>query len=444
MPALLNGRLQPVEVAQLIEQGEITGAVIMKDEAMVEAVTEALPKGAPLLRVGGPVGAAEDFGACRAGPESLPPIPQPEPDDLSFIFYTAGTTGLPKGVMISHLATLHRVIWISTQAGLRYGTHNRTLGLATLSHAIGFYGNFLVTLAYNGTFYVMSQFKPVTAVDAIDEHAITFLFTVPTIYHAIVNAQNYGPEKMATLDLVLYGGDAIAPQLLDRLDREWPATIRHIYGTTETMCSLYNPEPVGQAARLRPGFYSRVRVINYDGGPEDVVQPGEEGELIVDATVDIIFNGYLNQPDATAEKVHDGWYRTGDICILHGDSDVELMGRVDDMIRTGGESVHPEEVEAVLATHPEVREVSVIGVPDDHWGQMVVACVVGAEDGLTVKRLDQHCRESTLARYKRPRGYVFVESVPRNAANKVLRRLLRDLVGDAREAKGDVSFHSID
>ena len=207
------------------------------------------------------------------------------------------------------------------------------------------------------------------------------------------------------------------------------------------MSSLYNPEPVGQPTRLRPGFYSRVRVIKYDGGPDDVVEPGEEGELIVDATVDTIFSGYLNRPEATAEKMRDGWYYTGDVCIVRDGGDVDLMGRVDDMIRTGGESVHPEEVEDVLGTHPDVREVSVVGVPDEHWGQMVVACVVGAEDGLVVEGLDKHCRRSTLARFKRPRGYVFVEGLPRNAANKVLRRVLREVAAEAREARGDSPFH---
>ena len=114
---------------------------------------------------------------------------------------------------------------------------------------------------------------------------------MPTLYQAIVSASNYKPEKMASLDLVLYGGAPIMPALLDRIDREWPAAVRHIYGTTEIMCALYNPEPVGRPVTLRPGYYSRVRVVRHGGNENDLVRPGEAGELIVDASADTFFSG---------------------------------------------------------------------------------------------------------------------------------------------------------
>ena len=138
------------------------------------------------------------------------PVPRPDPGgSTAFIFYTSGTTGLPKGVVITHRTTEHRIVWLSTQAGLRHGTHNRTLGMVPISHAIGFYGTFLVTLAYNGTFYTMSAFNPVAANDLIERHKINYLFSVPTLYQAMVSAPNYRPERMASLELVLYGGAPI-------------------------------------------------------------------------------------------------------------------------------------------------------------------------------------------------------------------------------------------
>ena len=213
--------------------------------------------------------------------------------------------------------------------------------MVPISHAIGFYGTLLVTLAYNGTFYTMSAFNPVAANDLIERHKINYLFSVPTLYQAMVSAPNYKPEKMASLDLVLYGGAPIMPALLDRIDREWPATVRHIYGTTEIMCALYNPEPVGRPVTLRPGYYSRVRVVRHGGNENDLVKPGEAGELIVDASADTFFSGYLNRPDANAEKLRNGWYFTGDVCVMREDGDVDLVGRVDDVIRSGGESVYP-------------------------------------------------------------------------------------------------------
>jgi acyl-CoA synthetase (AMP-forming)/AMP-acid ligase II len=436
VPALINFRLRPEDAASLIAEGDIASAIIGPDPDLVAAVAAALPRGAVLFASGGAVDGAEDWSACRAAPAALPPPPKPGREDEAYIFYTSGTTGLPKGVVLAQRTTEHRILWLSTQAGLRHGTHNRTLGFMPLSHAIGFYGVFLVTLALDGTYYVMSAFDPAAAVETIEREAITYLFAIPTLFHAMTRVADYRPDRMRSLELVLFGGAAIEPELINHIDQTWPATIRHIYGTTETMCSLYNPDPVPAPARLRPGFYSRTRVVELGGAPGDLVAPGEEGELIVDSDVDTIFSGYLNRPDATAEKVRDGWYYTGDIVRLEDDGDVTLMGRVDDMIRSGGESINPEDVEAALEGHAGVAECSVVGLADARWGQIVVACVVAAGDPPEAAALDAHCRAGELAPFKRPRGYVFVESLPKNAAGKVLRRLLRDAATDARDGSG--------
>ena len=329
-------------------------------------------------------------------------------------------------MVIPHRTTEHRLSFLSTEGGLRHGTHNRALGMVPLSHAIGFYCVFLATLAYNGTYYVMSAFNAEAALDMIERHQVTYLFSIPTLYGAMVSAPNYRPERMASLELVLYGGAPIHPPLLERIAREWPAKIRHIYGTTEIMSPLHFPDPVGRPTRLRPNYGARVRVVRQGGGPDERVRPGETGELIVDAESDVTFESYLDRPDATSEKLREGWYFTGDVCVLREDGDLELIGRVDDLIRSGGESVYPEEVEAMLATHPTVREVCVIGIPDDKWGEMVVACVVFGRADAKCEALDGHLKASSLARFKRPRGYLALDSLPRNAANKVLRRELRE------------------
>ncbi len=443
VPAVINFRLTPADVARLAREGEFQGAIIHADEALAEALAGTLPAAAPLMSVGGAAGPAEDFAACRGSPADLVPVPRPEREDPAFIFYTSGTTGLPKGVVIPHRALEHRVLWISPLTGLRFGTHLRALGVSPLSHAIGFFGVFLVTLAYNGTYYVVSAFDPQKAVDMIETHRINFLFTVPTILHMMMNAPNYRPRRMASLEYVLFGGAPTPASLLARMDEEWPAALRHIFGLTETMVSLYNPDPVGRPTVLRPTFYSRVRVVRIGGGPEDAVAPGEEGELIVDASADAVFSEYLNRPGATAEKFRDGWYFTGDVCVRLENSEIDLKGRVDDVIRSGGETVHPEEVEAVLGSHGGVGEAAVIGVTDARWGEMVVACVVPAGEAPSLEALDAHCRGSTLARFKRPRGYVFLETLPRNAANKVLRRVLRETVSEARERGGAPEFHAL-
>ncbi len=427
VPALLNFRLPAADIAGLIEDGEIAAAIIQPDAETAGAVRAALPPDGLLVSLGDAADGTIAFGDCRGDASSLGPPPDLDPEDPAFIFFTSGTTGLPKGVVLAQRTTEHRILWLSTQAGVRHGRHLRTLGFMPLSHAIGFYGVFLVTLAYNGTYFVQSAFNPVEANEMMAAHGITYMFAVPQLYYAMTQAPNYDPGAFAGMELALYGGGEIAPELLDRMDAEWGGTVRHIYGTTETMCSLYNPDPVGQHVRLRPGFYSRTRVIAIDGEPEDLVQPGEEGELIVDATADTIFSEYLNRPDATAEKVRDGWYYTGDVCLRHADGDVDLIGRADDMIRSGGENIHPGEIEGLLLKHHSVGDCAVVGVNDPKWGQKAVACIVAA-GGVDGTELDDYLRSSGLAGFKRPKEYVVVESLPRNAANKVLRRELVKMV----------------
>lgn len=437
VPALLNFRLTPADVGGLIADGEIKGAIVLPDENVVAAVSDVLSDTAMILSVGGAAGVAEDYMDCRGDGAALGPVPDLDREDEAFIFYTSGTTGLPKGVVLTQKTTEHRVIWLSTQAGLRHGAHLKTLGFMPLSHCIGFYGVFLVTLALNGTYYVQSAFNPVAANDMIEEHQISYLFAVPQLYFAMTQAPNYDPARYGSLDIILYGGAEIPPALLNRIDAEWPCTIRHIYGTTETMCSLYNPDPVGQHVRLRAGFYTRIRMIEMDGGPNDLIQPGEEGEMIVDATIDTIFSSYLNRPDATAEKVKDGWYYTGDICLLHENGDVDLIGRADDMIRSGGEHIHPAEVEPVLMAHEAVKDAVVIGIPDEKWGEMLIACVVA--EGTDAEALDAHMKSGKLAGFKRPKAYLFTDVLPRNAANKVLRRELKTLAGQVREGSDNTT-----
>jgi 2-furoate---CoA ligase len=441
IPALMNFRLKPEEIADLITMGNIEGAIILPDEALADSAAKALGNSDRLLSVGGSVGSATNYAECREDVATLGPIPKPDPEDITFIFYTSGTTGLPKGVELSHRTTEHRILWLATHAGYRHGTHNKALGFMPLSHAIGFYGVFLATLSFNGTYYVQSAFNPSQAVDMIEKHGITYMFAVPQLYFAIAQAPNYSPDKMKSLQTVLYGGAEIMPEFLIRIDKEWPAKIFHIYGTTEVMCPLYNPDPVGEHVRLRPGFYCQTRIIKIGGGINDIVEHGDKGELIVEASPDQMFSGYLNRPDATDEVITDGWYYTGDVCLVRSDGDYDLIGRTGDMIRSGGENIHPSEIEPHLMAHPAVKETAVIGIKDANWGEMVVACMVidGTPDWAA---LDTHMKTTTLASFKRPKAYLFVDILPRNAANKVLRRELIKVTDEARE-NGDSNFTEV-
>lgn len=425
VPVLINPRLKPQEIGALVTQAQVVGAFAIPDAAVIAALREALPANAALITVGGTHDGSTEFAECRASPDAVGPVPAPAPEDLAFVFHTSGTTGLPKGVMIPHRAAESRVLFVCTQCGLRHGTHNRALGMMPLMHVVGFFPVLIGTLALNGTYYAVPAFDPAAAVDAVEELRITYLFATPTHFHAMLSTPEFEPRKVASIETLVYAGAAMTDAVLDRLNSEFDARITNIYGTTETMNTLYMPDPMGRPLRYRPGLWASARVARIGGSVDDIVDDGTEGELLADASADATFSGYLNQPDATAQKLEDGWYRTGDVFVRLDDGDLELRGRVDDMIVTGGENVYPEEVEAVLTAHAAVAAAAVVGLEDERWGHKVVACIVPAGDVPEVEEFDHHCRASALANYKRPREYLIVDAVERNAAGKILRAELR-------------------
>jgi 2-furoate---CoA ligase len=345
----------------------------------------------------------------------------------SIQLYTSGTTGRPKGVPRSHRAERAGGLSQAIQHGYVFG--ERTLGVMPLYHTMGIHSLLAVSLL-GGAFVAQPEWEAKEAMRLIEEERITSLYLAPTLFHDLVYHPGRGDHDLSSVRALGYAGAAMTGALVERcVEAFGPEVFVNHYGSTEIYTfSIHRDQRAKPGCAGRAAMNARLRIVRPDrkAGPEEVVAPGGDGEIVCHLSSDEAFDGYWNRPDADAKAIRDGWYFTGDLGRLDSDGDLWIVGRVDDMIISGGENIHPLEVEDAVATHPRVREVAVIGRPDDRWGERVVAYVV-AEPGTTQDELDAHCLAAgTLARFKRPREYRFVAELPKSPSGKILRRVLRD------------------
>ena len=329
--------------------------------------------------------------------------------ETSLLLYTSGTTGRPKGVPRSHAADRAGGWSQALQHG--YGWGDRTLGVMPLYHTMGIHSLLAMHLV-GGCFVPQPRWDTGKALDLIAQERISSLYLAPTLFHDLVHHPDVGTADLSSVRALGYAGAAMTSSLVRRcVDVFRPEVFVNHYGSTEIYTFT-----IGRDQLTKPGCAGRPAVNTR-------LRLEESGEVLVHLGSDEAFAGYWNRPDADAKALVDGWFRTGDTGHLDGDGDLWLDGRVDDMIVSGGENIHPLEVEEVLASHPDVVEVAVIGAEDERLGQRVVAVVVGPA---TDEQLDEHCLGSSLARFKRPREYRRADALPKSASGKILRRLLRD------------------
>jgi 2-furoate---CoA ligase len=330
----------------------------------------------------------------------------------SLMLYTSGTTGRPKGVPRSHRADRGGGLSQALQHGYRFG--DRTLGVMPLYHTMGIHS--LVAMHLLGGCYVCQpDWDAGEALRLIDRERITSLYLAPTLFYDLVHHSRTGDFDLSSIETLAYAGAAMTSALVERCVEAFaPRRFVNHYGSTEIYTfSVHLDQAAKPGCAGRPSVNARLRL-------------GDDGEVLCAMDSDEAFSGYWHRPDADAKAIRNGWYHTGDVGFVDDDGDLWLLGRVDDMIVSGGENVHPLEVEDVLAAHPQVAEVAVVGAPDERLGHRVVAYVVAADD-LRADDLDAHClASSTLARFKRPREYRFVEQLPKSPSGKILRRLLRE------------------
>jgi len=330
-------------------------------------------------------------------------------DEVSLLLYTSGTTGRPKGVPRSHRADRAGAWSQALQHGYRW--RDRTLGVMPLYHTMGIHSLLAMHLV-GGCYVPQARWDASEGLRLIEDERLTSLYLAPTLFHDLVTHPELDRADVSSVRALGYAGAAMTSTLVRRCAEVFdPEVFVNHYGSTE----LYTFS-IGRDQTAKPGCAGRPAV-------NARLSLEENGEICVHLSSEEAFSGYWNRPDADAKAIDDGWYRTGDTGHLDEDGDLWIDGRVDDMIVSGGENVHPLEVEDVLASHPAVAEVAVIGAQDERWGQRVVAVVVA---DVTAEELDAHCLASTLARFKRPREYRFVATLPMSPSGKILRRVLRE------------------
>ena len=369
-----------------------------------------------------------DF-ASLTGSDPVEGPSETDETDICLMLYTSGTTGRPKGVPRSHRA--ERLAASHCVAQLYYRHGESTLGVMPMFHTMGV-RSMLMCMLLNSKLVCLPAWEAETAMRLIQDEKIDTLFLVPTMFHDMLHHPNRPEYDLSAAQNIGYAGMAMTSALTAQCAEEFqPRHFINFYGSSEIFCFAvcdHVAEKPGCAGRA--GIGQILRVVEPDpdcgSGPDDIIADGQSGEIIAPMDGMEAFAGYWKRPDADAKSIRDGWYFTGDLGYFDEDGELYVIGRVDDMVISGGENIYPEEVEDVLAKSPLVEQVAVIGMPDDRMGSRIVAFVEPASGDCSPDALDSWCLDSTLARFKRPRAYVFVKRLPRSAAGKLLRRFLRD------------------
>jgi fatty-acyl-CoA synthase len=426
----LNFRLVADEVSYVLTDSGAVALVVDAPLAQVAAkAREQAPSVSTVLVVGGtPAGpGSESYEEALAAAGSEPLDVVVDEDEPAFIMYTSGTTGRPKGAVLTHHNLLMHVFSQLVTLGVDLAADRVTAPGAPLFHIAGLAGG-LPPLLVGGTNVIMRSggFDPVAMLDLIERERINSLFLVPAMWAAVVTVPDIAARDLSCLTRISWGAAPASTTLLRTLIDTFPqAEVMTAFGQTEcspVTCLLRGEDSVRKIGSVgTPMLNVEVRVV--DDAMNDV-PPGEVGEIVYRSPM--VMKEYWNKPEATAEAFAGGWFHSGDLVRQDEDGYFYVVDRKKDMIISGGENIYCAEVENVLAAHAKVGEVALIGVPDARYGEAPLAVIAPRDpaDPPTPEELAAWCREK-LARYKNPREYSVVGALPRNPSGKVLKTQLR-------------------
>lgn len=431
----LSTMLRPGVLKSLLENSD--SVMIFTNSTFVDSI-DSVRRDLPAIKEGGYVLTdSRDAAGYRSWHNLTEASSDAEPEGVEIgdsdefnIMYSSGTTGLPKGIVHSH--------YIRVMYGACFASAFRMSPESVTMHAgaIIFNGAFvdlMPTIFVGAAYVLLREFDPVSYVETVEREKVTHVIMVPAQIVALLNAPNFSPERLASLEMILSLGAPLLMEHKERLTSALPGRFYELYGLTEGFVTVldkydYNTKP--QSVGTPPPLFE-MKILDEKG---EEVEAGQVGEIC--GRGPILMPGYYKRPDLTEQAVVDGWLHSGDMGYVDEDGFLYLVDRMKDMIISGGVNVYPRDIEEIAAQHPAVQEVAVFGAPDDKWGETPVAAVtINPEEKTTEEELKTWINERVGAKFQRVSRVVFFDEFPRNVAGKVLKRELRKPYWKGRERK---------